>query len=114
MIAASLILNLIILVPVTTALMRQRPGMDIVFGADTPARRILLSIYLAIAVISALLLWGVVAQSGLARIYAQSLIGMQIVYKVLTIPLVGLSNTVVRFNIAVTVFHSVSLASFFW
>lgn len=114
MIAASLILNLIILVPVTTALMRQRAGMDIVFGSDTPARRILLSVYLAIAVLSALLLWGVVAQNDLATIYVQSLLVMQIIYKVLTIPLVGLPNTVVRFNIAVAVFHSVSLASIFW
>ncbi|MEM1301750.1 MAG: hypothetical protein AAGH17_04135 [Pseudomonadota bacterium] len=41
---------------------------------------------------------------------ALSLLALQIIYKALTVPLVGLRNPVVKINVAVMIFHSATIA----
>ncbi|MBM7070265.1 hypothetical protein [Actibacterium sp. 188UL27-1] len=92
-------------------IMRGAPSMDPVYGADSPARRILGCVYGAIALASVLAL-------GIYAVYGRDshfvwlttvLFSLQIVYKLLTVPVVGLSHPVPRANLAISVLHVVSL-----
>ncbi|WP_415921968.1 hypothetical protein [Tateyamaria sp. SN6-1] len=56
MLAAALILNICVLVPVVAGLTSGARTMELVFGADTNARRILTCVYGAIGMSSVLLL----------------------------------------------------------
>ena len=104
MLTFSLVLNLIVLFPVCTGLMMRDPRMTSGFGDWTPARGILLSVYLAIAVASAVLL---------ARPdprMACVLLGLQVIYKLTTPFTVGtVKNPVVVSNLVVAVVHLVTL-----
>jgi len=111
MIAAAPILNILVLIPVTTGLWRNTDGMVQAFGPETPARSILLSVYLAIVVLSALELAGLAAGVPAAPNAALTLLVFQIVYKTLTIILVGLTNLVVKTNAAIAAFHSLVVAA---
>ncbi len=100
----SLALNLVVLFPVCAGLLLRGARMTSVFGEWTPARGILLSIYLAIAAASALLL---------ARPdprMASVLLALQIIYKVTTPFTVGtLRNPVVISNRAIAAAHLATL-----
>lgn len=106
MIVLSLVLNLLVLAPVCLGLHVDAAWARASFGAASPARGVLLAVYLAIAVASALLLAvdeprGVVA-----------LLGVQVVYKLLTPLTVGdLRNPVVRSNLAIAAVHSATLVT---
>lgn len=104
MLTFSLALNLVVLFPVCAGLSLRGARMTSVFGEWTPARGILLSIYLAIAAASALLL---------ARPdprMASVLLGLQIIYKVTTPFTVGtLRNPVVISNLAIAAAHLATL-----
>lgn len=104
MMQLSLLLNIAVLVPVSLALAANRPGATKVFGERTPARGILLSIYISILVVSAgLLVWGDSRSIG-------ALLIVQIVYKLTTPFTVGtLKNPVVLSNLAISVFHLAAL-----
>jgi hypothetical protein len=41
--------------------------------------------------------------------WAQALLALQVVYKLLTAPVVGLANPVVRFNLGIAAVHAVTL-----
>lgn len=110
MIAISLILNLVVLGPVTVGLLRQTPGLEPAFGPDSPARRILLAVYLSIAGLSVVLLALLALAPAMAGQMALSLLALLIIYKALTVPLVGLRNPVVKTNVAVMIFHSATIA----
>ena len=87
-------------------LYRILPRMDQVFGSDTVARQILACFYLAIAVFS---ITALVNTDFLLRI-ALILFPLQIFYKILTVFLVKeKNNPVPKFNLAISVLHSVSL-----
>ncbi|MCF6444313.1 hypothetical protein [Nereida sp. MMG025] len=101
MIAAALILNLVILLPVITSFFTG--NADAAFGPDTDARRILVSIYIAIAACSAGLLVALFQGASWIIPAALSLFAVQITYKVLTIGLVGLASPVVMTNLIVVV-----------
>ncbi len=104
MLTFSLALNLVVLFPVCAGLLLRSPRMTSVFGEWTPARGILLSIYMAIGAASAVLL---------ARPdprMASVLLGLQVVYKVTTPFTVGtVKNPVVISNLLIAAAHLLTL-----
>jgi hypothetical protein len=104
MLTISLALNLIVLAPVCTGLLMRGPRMTSVFGEWTPARGILLSVYLAIAVASA----GLLVRPDLRM--AGVLLGLQVIYKVTTPFTVGtVRNRVVVSNLIIAALHAATL-----
>lgn len=105
LILLSLALNVLVLAPVCASLLTGAGWTEAAYGPPSPARGILLSIYLAILVGSAALLFAphpaVVA----------GLLGVQVLYKLTTPVTVGtLANPVVASNLAIAAFHAVTLA----
>ncbi|KNG94288.1 hypothetical protein [Pseudaestuariivita atlantica] len=108
---AAMIVNLLVLIPVLLFAARGQRA-DAVFGPDTPARRILFSMYAAIAGVSAGLLALAALQSMPALAPATiAIMCLQIVYKSLTLPWLGLSHPVAATNLAVTLFHALALGA---
>lgn len=108
--ALSFAANALITFSVAAAMLRGRADMDDAFGPDTPARRILACVYLAIGGVSiyALIQLGM-GQTGIAQAVGMTLFPLQIAYKLLTAFAVGLRNPVVRTNLAVVVLLAVTL-----
>ncbi len=101
----SLLLNILVLVPVCGGLFRHARWTLHAFGADTPARGILLSVYVAILLASVALL---IVPS---RMAIATLLALQILYKLTTPFTVGtLRNPVVISNLAIAAFHGMTLA----
>jgi len=104
MIRVSLSVNIAVLIPVCTVLILNiRPLVD-VWGPATPARGILLSMYLSILFLS-VGLW-------MRRnpMLVAPLLAMQICYKLTTPITVGsLTNPVVISNIAIAIVHALTL-----
>jgi hypothetical protein len=87
-------------------LKRMLPGMEVVFGPDSPARRILACVYLAIAAASVVAL----GFAELRRPIAAILLPLQIGYKLLTLVFVtDRSNPVPWWNLAISVLHGGTL-----
>lgn len=104
MLAASLLLNIAILLPVCSGLLSNADWTMAAYGPASPARSILLAMYMAIAVVSALLL--IVGEPGLAA----ALLMVQVVYKLMTPLTVGMVlHPVVLTNLGVAAFHAVTL-----
>ncbi len=104
LIYASLVLNIFVLVPVCVGMLTKADWTLPAYGADTAARGILLSVYLAILVGSA----GLLFKPMPAMVAALLLV--QILYKFSTPFTVGsFSNPVVTANLAIAAFHSVTL-----
>jgi len=111
MLFIALCLNLVVLTPVCLGLLRNTPAMGQVYGPKTPARGILLSVYLAIWVVSfAALLLAALGHSELTWEIAWPLFAVQITYKIITWPIVGLSNPVVVSNLVITLILAAALA----
>ncbi|QUJ75845.1 hypothetical protein KDD17_12985 [Sulfitobacter albidus] len=112
MVIVSHALNVLILIAVVPALWRDAPGTAEAFGPDTPARRILMCVYLAILLTSvvALILAGM-GHYGMALTIGLVLFPMQILYKTATAFAVGIDNPVVITNLVVVVVHSITLAT---
>ena len=104
MVVLSLLINVAVLVPVCAGLLTDAPWATSVYGEATPARAILLSIYLAIGLVSVLLL----VRSEPKAVAALLLV--QVLYKVTTPLTVGtLANPVVVSNLVVAGFHTATL-----
>ena len=104
MITLSLLLNIAVLVPVCGGLSTNAKWAVDVYGVATPARGILLSIYIAIGSISLLLL---VLHDPKP---VAALLLVQVVYKLITPLTVGtLANPVVVSNLCIAAFHVVTL-----
>lgn len=88
MLTISLWLNVVVLIPVCVALVTNRVAAGRAFGDRTPARSILLSIYLSILVVSVAAL-----VIGDARLAAPLLL-LQVVYKLTTPFTVGTMNLI--------------------
>ena len=100
----SLILNILVLIPVCTSLLLKFSWVNDSFGIESPARGILLSIYLAILIFSAVLLFKFDPK------FAMALLLVQVVYKVLSPIMVGtLTNPVIISNLFIAAFHSYSI-----
>jgi len=105
MIILSLLLNLVVLAPVCVGLLIDAEWARAGYGPATAARGILLSVYMAIGLVSALLL-AVREPKAVA-----ALLLVQVVYKVTTPFTVGtLANPVVMSNLGIAAFHAVTLA----
>jgi hypothetical protein len=104
----SLLLNIFVLVPVLVALGANGKAAEHAWGADTAARRILAAIYAAILIASVTLLALHLFHRDIAP-WAQALLGIQVAYKLLTVPLVGLRNPVVVSNVAIAAVHTFTL-----
>lgn len=115
MIIVSLVINIAVLIPVTIALVRGAGGARGPFGERTPARDILLAIYLAILLISSALLTAVATVGPLPAVEAAavSLFVVQIIYKALTAITVrrALRNPVVLANLGIAAVHAVTVAT---
>lgn len=100
MLTASLILNIIVLIPVCGALVSDSKRMEKTAGVFTPARGILLAMYLTILLASILLLSFPQASLSFA------LLCMQIVYKFLSpITVKTIKNPIVISNLFIALFH---------
>lgn len=104
MIVLSLLLNIAVLVPVCFGIITDAAWAREVYGESTAARGILLSIYLAIGLVSLGLLFRQEPNM------VAALILVQIIYKLTTPFTVGtVANPVVVSNLFIAVFHSVTL-----
>ena len=104
MVTLSLLLNLAVLVPVTYGIISEAGWVGEAYGPASPARGILLALYIAILVGSASLLFKPVPEM------VAMLLALQIIYKVMTPFTVGsLANPVVVSNLAIAAFHSVTI-----
>ncbi len=111
MLVVSLTLNVLVLVPVTTGLLRQSDWAREVFGPRSPARGILTAVYLAILTASGLLLVAVLAGVTAAVTPVATLLTLQVIYKVLTPWTVGQwRHPVVLSNLAIASVHVLTLA----
>jgi len=82
------------------------PRLDVVFGPDTPSRRILACLYLAIAAGSAVALLVVPLRMGIVVV----LLPLQILYKTLTVFFVAdWKNPVPWWNLVISALHGASL-----
>jgi len=109
LIIVALLINVAVLISVTFGLLGGSAQMDAAFGPATPARGILLSVYLAILLLSLAGLAGVIWSGAQALPWIATLIALQVVYKVITAIVVGPSNPVVQANLAIALFHSIAL-----
>ena len=103
LIIAALLLNIAVLIPVCFGLLSDAPWAIESYGAKTAARDILLAVYFAIAVLSAVLL--MVRDPKLIA----ALLMVQVIYKFSTVVTVGLTHPVVSANLMIAVFHSMVL-----
>ena len=104
MVVLSLLINVAVLLPVCAGLLTDAAWARSVYGGWTPARGILLSIYLAIGLVSVLLL---VRREPRA---VAALLLVQVLYKVTTPLTVGtIANPVVVSNLVVAGFHTATL-----
>lgn len=100
MIFASLILNVVVLIPVCSGLVTDANWTQDAYGASSPARGILLSIYGTIILASVFLLF-----NGDPK-FVTALLVIQIVYKLTTPLTVGtVNNPVVVSNLIIAAFH---------
>jgi hypothetical protein len=108
LIIASLGLNIAVLVPVCFGLITRTGWTLAAYGPETPARGILLSVYLAILIGSAGLLFKPVPAM------VAALLLVQVAYKLTTPFTVGtVNNPVVLSNLAIAAFHCLTLL-FIW
>ena len=104
MIVLSLLLNVAVLVPVTYGLATGAAWTGEAYGPASPARGILLALYLALLAGSAGLLFRPVPE------LVAGLLAVQILYKAMTPFTVGtLGHPVVVSNLAIAAFHGVTL-----
>lgn len=104
MIILSLLLNIAVLIPVCAGIMTNASWAQQSYGEATPARGILLSIYLSILVLSGLLL--IVSRTEAAA----ALLLVQIVYKVTTpFTVRSFKNPVVISNLFFAAFHTATI-----
>lgn len=106
MVLVSLWLNILILIPVCWGLAIEAKWADAAWGEKTPARGILLSIYLAIFIASVLIL--LIGSPTLAA----PLLAVQVFYKVTTpITVRSLRNPVVLSNLGIAAIHTITLCN---
>ena len=109
-IVASLVVNVIVAgffgLAIGFSLNSLLPKLDVVFGPDSPSRRILACLYLAIAAASVVALLVVPLRIGIVAV----LLPLQILYKTLTVFFVAdWKNPVPWWNVAISALHAASL-----
>lgn len=106
----SFIANALITLTVANSIRRDTAAMTDAFGPDSPARRILACVYMAIGLVS---IYGLIqiasGQPEIAATIGMTLFQLQIIYKLMTTATVGLQNVVVRANLGVVALLTVTL-----
>ncbi|MEL6691177.1 MAG: hypothetical protein AAFP28_12755 [Pseudomonadota bacterium] len=110
MLAAALVINIAVLIPVCSGLLRQAPAMEALYGPDQDSRRIMTALYLAIGVGSAVLLAGLAIGAPVTGAIV-CLLALQIFYNCLTGVMVGTHNVAIRWNLGIAAFHTAAVAS---
>lgn len=104
------IVNVLVAGGVAYLILTNSVSMTAVYGEATPARSILASVYLAIALTSAFAL----AFPAYSIMIAKILFPLQIVYKLSTILTVGsITHPVVAANVFISILHAISLFAIF-
>ena len=104
MIVISLVINIVVLVPICFGMFSDANWVREAYGAQSLSRGILLSIYLAILLGSAWLLFGMDVK------FVTALLLIQILYKITTPFTVGtLKNPVVVSNLLIAIFHTATV-----
>ena len=104
MIQASLAINIAVLIPICFALALDAQWVQYSYGNFSPARGILLSIYLSIIVASILLFFKQDPK------FVATLLFVQVVYKLTTPLTVGtMNNPVVVSNLLIALFHTITI-----
>ena len=107
-VAISHVVNVLVAGIIGLAILGGSPRMTSVYGEDSPARRILACLYLAIAAAS---VYALLDPERLIAV-AVVLFPIQIVYKLLTLVAVrDRRNPVPWWNLAISVLHTVSLGT---
>ena len=106
---AALILNVVILVPVIARLLLGDSSEPTPLGPLTDGRLILISIYSSIAIVSAVLVFMHFKGMAWAIPMTVAMFAVQITYKLITVPLVGISNPVVIANVFVVIVQVAAL-----
>lgn len=109
MLYLSLVLNIVVLAPLLWALSLNSLGMSEVYGPDSPARRILGSVYLTILMMSLALLAALAFSNHDVRPYAVTLLALQVLYKITTAFVLGVAHPVVIANLAISAVHVATL-----
>jgi hypothetical protein len=110
MLTLSFIVNLIVLVPLLAGFALAPARMDGVFGAQTDARLILVCLYATIALASLAGLGLLAAgQTAVAIQLGATLFALQVAYKLMTVPMVGLHSPVVITHLLVVAVHLATL-----
>lgn len=104
MMTISMLLNVLVLLPVCASLILNANWTRASFGEPTPARGILLSIYIAIGLLSAVMLFAPQSQVVFAILL------LQVIYKVTTpFTVRTLRNPVVISNLVIAAVHIVTI-----
>lgn len=111
MIVVSAALNVAVLAAVTVSFAADAEWIRSAYGDRTPARDILLSIYIAVLIASIALVIGLASGTWWTRGAAVGLLTAQILYKLLTAILVrrALRNPVVLSNLGIAFVHTVTV-----
>jgi hypothetical protein len=100
----SLLLNILVLIPVCSGILLKANWAAESYGLESPARGILLSIYLAILIFSVVLLFKFDPKMVMA------LLCVQIIYKLISPIMAGtITNPVIISNLFIALFHSYSV-----
>lgn len=109
-ITISHIINVLVAGVMSVLLITNERHMEKVFGGNTPARQILSSLYMAIAVASLVALVAPQYSIGVALV----LFPIQILYKISTLITVSSKNNpVIWWNLVISIVHVVSLYSIY-
>lgn len=109
----SLVLNVLVLIPVTVSLAKSAPWTRSAFGGRTPARDILLNVYLAILATSLALIAALLFMRDASWLTGAiaALLVVQVIYKALTALTVRdrFRNPVVLANLGIAGVHTITL-----
>ena len=106
----SFLINAALTLVIATGIFRHHPGMTEVYGADTPARRILACVYATIGLISLYALAQmVIGNGGIAVHIGATLFPLQIIYKLMTAWAVRPTHPVVIANLCVAALLGLTL-----
>lgn len=108
-----LLVNVAFTVTLPILMLQSGSGMDIPYGVDTPARRILACLYASIAAVSlfALSAYAIGRSEELLLRIVMVLFPIQITYKLATVFAVGIDNPVVRSNVAISLLLAAALVA---
>ena len=114
MLTISFLINLGVLVSIVPASLRDTDTMLAAYGPASPARGIVVAVFITVMALCFVGLVTIALGLPLAREIGLMILPAQVLYKGLTAVTVGTSNPVVRANLAIAAFHIVTWATLFY